>query len=113
MHEGVLKETIILNATCDGAGFWTWTAEGQIQWSEGREKEEEERESKDMVAGCKKCVTSLRENQPLAFTFCKPFAEDQNVEIGRFEENDGKRVLRPLGKIRQDFLCMMLNRICF
>ena len=36
MHEGVLKETIVLNATCDGGGFWTWTEEGQIQWSEGR-----------------------------------------------------------------------------
>jgi len=35
MHEGVLKETLLLNDTCHGGGFWRWTEEGQIQWSEG------------------------------------------------------------------------------
>ena len=34
LHEDVLKETLVLNDTSDG-GFWTWTAEGQVRWSQG------------------------------------------------------------------------------
>ena len=52
------------------------------------------------MAGCTKCVTSLKWNQPLGFTFCKPFTEDQNVEIGSYEEKDGEHVMMPLGKLR-------------
>ena len=51
-----------------------------------------------MVIGCKKCVASVKWNQPLAFTFCKSSAEEQDIEIGRYEEKEGARVLRPLGK---------------
>ena len=59
-----------------------------------------------MVIGCKKCVASVKWNQPLAFTFCKSSAEEQNIEIGRYEEKDGARVLRHLGKkmIKTEFV---------
>ena len=43
-------------------------------------------------------MTSVKENVPLSFTFCKDLAEDQNVEIGTYEENNGTAVLRPLGE---------------
>ena len=41
VHEDVLKDTIVVADTCDGGGFWTWTTEGQIQWSEGIEEEKQ------------------------------------------------------------------------
>ena len=51
-----------------------------------------------MVIGCKKCVASVKWNQPLGFNFCKSSSEEQDIEIGRYEEKEGARVLRPLGK---------------
>jgi len=90
VHEGVMKDTLVLNETIDREDYWTWTAEGQVQWSKG----------------CKKCVTSVKENTPVTFTFCKQFAEDQNVEIGKYQEKAGVQVLSPLNaekwKARQE-----------
>ena len=54
-------------------------------------------------------MTSLKSNQPLALTFCKPLAEDQNVEIGRYEEGQlFSRVLRPLGKFGMSVLNVLI-----
>ena len=44
VHEGVMKDTLVLNETIVREDYWTWTAEGQVQWSKGRkEKTKKER----------------------------------------------------------------------
>ena len=37
VHEDTVKDTIVVSDTCDQEGYWTWTTEGQIQWSLGEE----------------------------------------------------------------------------
>ena len=96
LHEGVYKDSLVLNTTSE-EGFWTWTTEGQVRWSEGWEGQQHTSNIDKIPKGCRKCVTSLKSNQPVTITFCEDLAEDQNVEIGRFGEGEGGRVLRPLG----------------
>ena len=51
------------------------------------------------VKGCRKCVTSMKFNQPIGIELCKDKDyEDQNIEIGRYEGGSSNLTLRPIGK---------------
>ena len=75
---------------------WIWTAAVEWRYSAVIIRNKTILEPEGL--GYNKCVTSVKENVPLSFTFCKDLAEDQNVEIGTYEENNGTAVLRPLGE---------------
>ena len=47
---------------------------------------------------CKDQPTSVKINQPVDFSMCKQFTEDQNVEMGEYITWNGTNVLRPFGK---------------
>ena len=97
MHENKMKRTLVVSTMCNTTGYWIWTTQGQITWSQGRRC----RGFIDIqfyCAGCDKCITSTKVNQPLAFEFCKELSEDQNVEMGEFLTLNGSNVLRPLGR---------------
>ena len=38
LHEGVLKDALVLNDTSE-EGYWRWTTEGQVRWSQGEERD--------------------------------------------------------------------------
>jgi len=79
IHEDIIKDTLVINET--SVGFWIWEANGQLRWSEG----------------CRKCVTSMKFNQPIGIELCKDKDyEDQNIEIGRYEGGSSNLTLRPI-----------------
>ena len=97
MHENKMKRTLIVSSMCNNTGYWIWTSQGQITWSQGGWNCHYYVLENYLFVGCDKCVTSTKANKPLAFEFCKEMSEDQNVEIGEFLTANGTHVLRPLG----------------
>ena len=90
VHEALEKNSLTLDRGCVEPGHWTWTKSGQFRWSEG----------------CEKCVQTFKFNTPVEVVFCRDQAEDQNLELGRWLERDGRKRLTPLSipawKGRQD-----------
>ena len=81
------KESLMVRQGCDETkdSYWVWTELGQLQWS------------KNPCVECRKCVSGRKKGEAMGMAFCEQYAEDQNLELGRWETQEGgKSVLRPL-----------------